>query len=900
MSTYSLEDIIPDSAGELEHTLTDEYDEWPFTVEPKGRELVEGHETKMYTDGGDGVYAGEFARKIIEARRYRPESYTWLGYTRNSKKGIQEAGIPHEALIKHTAIFGNSGYGKSTSMKNMMYQWAEAGHGYTFIDPKGDDSPALLRMLPERRLDDVVWMEPNSAKNRKTVGFNALETLAEPGTQEQKSEADAITSNFISLIESRLNKFSPQMEGVLRAVLRQLIEAEEEYTLEDVYEVLSSETQREVFLDMYGDELSEMDYEFLDSVEEREIDMLTSELQQIVSHSVFKEVFIQRDSQLNIAEAIEDGKIILANFSNVEKSDLRFLTASVVRRIWSKIKARKDVSPSEREDYFLCIDEFDETTKAFEDEDSMMNIETILSTARAYRLGVLIANQNPQQLAEDIREYVFGNCMNIFSFYQQNYQDAQPLAEGIQDIDARQIMNLKEFNLFGRLLIDGEKTEPQVIITFPQYPPLREEEEAEEVIDKSFERYGVEIDRSAERDTDEEEQQRGVLRYRDSDDSGGQSILSGEGYTMFEDTVLAALASAEDNPYIQTEHGVREDILKDIMEKHVPEASFSDIKSELLSELLRGDVEERRHEGRTYYKTTRDGYISLIKSFDCDRELAVGSLEALSSMGYYAVTPSNDTDRSHYDFLAYPSLSPAREGRNIAQVEQLKETFKNKFTEIANNFGDNELVVSVLSDIEGHPERLPDALGSDSHRHVLFATDNSDTSRKKVKRHLLEKPYFARQELENGLSLYTKDVPINVGDGELGLVGESNVHWVQTEDNEFLLRNSDNKSLVSFENKEQLNYSAGPEAFPFYTNRTEEGVNVHESGTGDVESRYESLSALEEEFSIVNEPLIPDDYFLSEATYPDESDWSLLCIQNGEDDETEYTLRYTSTNSSAF
>jgi len=80
-----------------------------------------------------------------------------------------------DSLFRHIWITGTTGYGKTTELLNMMVQWAYAGHGFTYFDPKGRDSRELLRKLPENRLEDVVWIEPGSTIHEKTIGMNFLE-----------------------------------------------------------------------------------------------------------------------------------------------------------------------------------------------------------------------------------------------------------------------------------------------------------------------------------------------------------------------------------------------------------------------------------------------------------------------------------------------------------------------------------------------------------------------------------------------------------------------------------------------------------------------------------------------------------------------------------------------------
>jgi len=73
----------------------------------------------------------------------------------------------------------------------------------------------------------------------------------------------------------------------------------------------------------------------------------------------------------------------------------------LVTKIQIDAMSRADVSRTERRDFYLYIDEFQNfATRAF---------ATILSEARKYRLSLIVANQFTSQLQEEVRDAIFGN-----------------------------------------------------------------------------------------------------------------------------------------------------------------------------------------------------------------------------------------------------------------------------------------------------------------------------------------------------------------------------------------------------------------------------------------------------------------------------------------------------------
>src|SRR5439155_18134511 len=76
---------------------------------------------------------------------------------------------------KHCAIFGKSGVGKTTLIRNMAVADLEAGNGLTVIDPHGSLIEDLLQAIPRHRTNDVIYVNP--AHPSRIIGLNVLESV---------------------------------------------------------------------------------------------------------------------------------------------------------------------------------------------------------------------------------------------------------------------------------------------------------------------------------------------------------------------------------------------------------------------------------------------------------------------------------------------------------------------------------------------------------------------------------------------------------------------------------------------------------------------------------------------------------------------------------------------------
>ena len=115
----------------------------------------------------------------------------------------------------------------------------------------------------------------------------------------------------------------------------------------------------------------------------------------------------QVKSGFNIREIMDNKKIFLVNLSKGRLGDINanLLGMIFVMKFQQAAMSRQDIPESERQDFCLYVDEFQNfATDSF---------ESILSEARKYRLNLIVANQFMTQLTDKIREALLGNVGTI-------------------------------------------------------------------------------------------------------------------------------------------------------------------------------------------------------------------------------------------------------------------------------------------------------------------------------------------------------------------------------------------------------------------------------------------------------------------------------------------------------
>ncbi|WMT10320.1 type IV secretion system DNA-binding domain-containing protein (plasmid) [Natrinema thermotolerans] len=441
---------------------------------------------KVITETADeGTVAGPFIREMFEAGMHNAPAPLWIGYSEDPQTGFREAPLRFESLFRHTWIAGTTGYGKTTELLNMMVQWAYSGYGFTYFDPKGRDSRELLRMLPKHRLEDVVWIEPGSTTHEKTVGLNFLEVPECETTEDFENEIENRVENLKAVFDTS-DYWGINMEAITESMARAMMKSEQPFSIIDMYFTLLNAERREEFaVDVEDPYIREFCLEIAD-MEEETVRPLLKRIKSWVENSVIRRIIAHRESTIDFRDIIDNDRIVIVR-TPVENTDIKkMVTLGVMRNLWSAIQRRSYEMDTTPDPYFVLCDEFDDIAS------DNLDIESMLARARSMRLSVTLASQYPSQLDEDTLKAMQNNCDNLLTFSVNDSDDAELLMKRFRDYTAEDLITTNQFKVWTRIPLSGGRySEPVLIRTFPPYPPLRETDDVDDIIEQSLERYGT-------------------------------------------------------------------------------------------------------------------------------------------------------------------------------------------------------------------------------------------------------------------------------------------------------------------------------------------------------------------------------------------------------------------------
>ena len=403
---------------------------------------------------------------------------TYLGLSTYRDRN-QLFGIKRKDRRQHVYVLGKSGTGKSVLLFNMIIQNIFNGDGVCVVDPHGELIESVLSAIPPHRLKDVIYFNPADADYH--VGFNVLE-LIDP--KYKHLVASGLMGIFTKIWA---NAWSARMEYILNNAILALLDTPDT-TLLGIPRMLVDKDYRQKIISNLRDPVIKAfwvhEYEaWQDKFRNEAIAPIQNKVGQFLSTSIIRNVVGQSKSTINVFDIMNEGKIFLVNVSKgrIGEDNSSLLGGMIITKIQLAAMERVRITEEQRKDFYLYVDEFQNfVTDAF---------AGILSEARKYRLNLTIAHQYTAQLVSEknatVRDAVFGNVGTMVVF-RVGADDAEFLEKEFDpEFTPQDIVNLPNYKVYMKLMIDGITSRPFSAKTLPPLVQSHNKKIEEQVINSS-------------------------------------------------------------------------------------------------------------------------------------------------------------------------------------------------------------------------------------------------------------------------------------------------------------------------------------------------------------------------------------------------------------------------------
>lgn len=365
---------------------------------------------------------------------------------------------------RHVYIIGTTGSGKTVMMQEMAKQDIRRGEGVCIVDPHGSFVDDVLPCIPPKRLHDIVIFDP--ADTERPVGLNMLEAR-------HLEERDFAVQEMIAIF---MKLFPPEMIGPMfehnmrNAMLTLMEDTDSPGTIADIPRIFTDKGFQQYKLSKVKDPIVRAFWEkemakTSDFHKSEMLGYLISKVGRFVENAMMRNIIGQPKSGFNFREIMDQRKILLVNLSKgkIGEVNAALLGLIIVSKLQMAALGRADVSESQRPDFYLYIDEFQNFITD--------SIATILSEARKYKLNLTMAHQYMGQLstANDtrVRDAVLGNVGTMAAF-RIGVEDAEILEKQFAPtFSAFDLVNQQRYTAYIRLLIDNTAATPFHMQTYP-------------------------------------------------------------------------------------------------------------------------------------------------------------------------------------------------------------------------------------------------------------------------------------------------------------------------------------------------------------------------------------------------------------------------------------------------
>jgi hypothetical protein len=375
-----------------------------------------------------------------------PESGLQIGY--NMFRGKRtDVYIEGEARFRHLYIIGQTGTGKSVQLDSLIKQDIRNGEGICVVDPHGDLAEDALGWVPRERADDVIVFDP--ADGERPMGLNLLEG----DTVEEKDFIALEAMNMmIGLFGNEI--FGPRIQDYFRNGCLTLMDDPDGGALTDIVRLFTDEPWQQYKVSKVKNPIVKSFWtnQMANTGAREKAEMIpyfAAKFGAFITNQTMRNILGQTKSAFNFADVMDNKKILLVKLAKGLVGDINanLLGMIFVNKIQVAAMRRQNMAKEDRVPFYLYVDEFQNfITDSF---------ESILSEARKYKLGLIIAHQYIDQLisggksggeAEKVKNAVFGNVGTMMNF-KIGAKDAEYMAKEMGPTFAEgDLINLEAFN----------------------------------------------------------------------------------------------------------------------------------------------------------------------------------------------------------------------------------------------------------------------------------------------------------------------------------------------------------------------------------------------------------------------------------------------------------------------
>jgi len=313
----------------------------------------------------------------------------------------QESFMPVAPMSLSTILLGSPDTGKTTALEHLALRDIENGDGVAILDPWGDLSERILDLVPEDRMDDVIYFEPgnpdfcpiwNPLKNVRNI-YLAADAIA-----------DVINND---------NGLSYRQQNLLRQCILGILHLDNP-TLADIPRCLNANVdtgrqfQKRIFEAVKSEKLREFWNQDINKYNRHDFASVSRRFTKLLLCDRIALMFSQPEQRFDFEKILDENKIFVADLSH-EAMHVRILLGGLITRFFhaAAVGGRDNVPPEQRKSFHLYAEDADLPGRGIHD---------LLLEGRRYRVSLTLAYQTLDHMKDPLASDALAIAGSILVF----------------------------------------------------------------------------------------------------------------------------------------------------------------------------------------------------------------------------------------------------------------------------------------------------------------------------------------------------------------------------------------------------------------------------------------------------------------------------------------------------
>jgi len=368
----------------------------------------------------------------------------------NARVPSRRFGIRQADRLQHVYLIGKTGTGKSTLIESLALQDIAEGRGLMVLDPHGELAERLVERVPKSERHRLHSLD--AADLTQPYGYNPLRGVA---PQWVPLAASGLLEAFLMLWPEA---YGVRMEHILRQSLYALIEAGGA-TLSDINRLLIDPAFRAGVLrrvrnpEVLAFWRTEFPH-YQPRYRQEAIAPIQNKVGALLADPHLYRILVTPKVDLHFRRIMDEGEVLIVNLAKgrLGPDSSRLLGALLVTTITLAALTRRGAPGGRPRPFFVYVDEFQSFTT--------LSVVSMVSELRKFGVGLTLAHQHLSQLRPEVRDAILGNAGTVIAF-RVGPHDADLLAREFHPtFTQHDLMNLRNHDIYLRLMIDGEPSVP--------------------------------------------------------------------------------------------------------------------------------------------------------------------------------------------------------------------------------------------------------------------------------------------------------------------------------------------------------------------------------------------------------------------------------------------------------